>query len=392
MYRSTFERAFSDIAPNTSDEEFAQKIMSAAEERKPRRVSKKAVIIPIAAATVLAGTISVSAAGGLDIFGALRQYFSQREVYTLEPSPSADLSAASFTAYDKSFDIGEYTLSINGLTSDANCVYIYFDVTYEDEKYFENGELKAELKEKAPVNFSSDICYTTGWAEGVGVSGNTVSYVQYCEGYFIPNQQTGEYDFSFSCVCVDSASFIYGECNLLKDFTVEASVPPARKREVTLNLEIPLPDGRTSVLEKADFGTFSASFEFNNDYFYKYTFDRSDFKFLLRMKDGSCIDLMYGNSSFSAAEGYSFVSEADVDNAPAATSSPDTDQPAMTTYALTENELAETTTLAEPGTPPSFPGDFGVPCVWRINYAAAIDPDEIEEITIFGETIKLEQQ
>lgn len=389
MYRNTFERAFSDVAPKTSDEEFARKILNAADRQKPRTAHRKAVILPLAAAIVAIGTITASAAGGLDLFGAFRSYFSQRKV----TAPYADLSAAGMAKYDEVFDAGDYTVQINGLIADSHYAYLSYDVTYRDKKYFDGGEVAEKYREGSPVIFfetrtdDSFAIHTTGWGEPIAESGATVSYVALFAGEFTPDPETGEYPFALTVTCVDDPSFIAGECTFLKSFPVNLSVPPAKERAAEINGEIPLPDGRTTILEKASFGPLSLTLRFDNDYFYSYwsRYDNGD-SFELKMKDGTVIDLKHKSTVLSPAEGYEWKDglSDDPQKEPVPDEAARENTPAVTT--AVQESAPVTTTLPQSW---ARPMEFGMPCVLELGYGTAIDPAEIAEIEIFGQTFSV---
>lgn len=399
MYKSTFEEAFLGVSPKTADEEFARGILSA-EKPKSRTTHRKAVILPIAAAIAAIGTVTASAAGGLDLFEAFRSYFSRQNTQIAaetEAATYADLSAAGMTAYDKVFDAGDYTVRVNGLIADARYVYLSYDVDYKNEKYFENGKVGAKYTENSPVNFlaednESGFFYTTGWGEAVGVNGSTVSYVQFCAGEFSTDPLTGEYPFEFLCSCVDDPSFILGKCTPLGSFTMEVSVPPAKERSVKINGEIPLPDGRTTLLEEARFGPLSVSLRFNNDNFYAfYTRARNaGFTLALKLKDGSTLDLTQKSSRLSAAEGYEWKDDSEElprtepPRKPVPDEATREDAPAVTT---TVRERVLAASSLQSGASPAE--RFGVPCVLELGYGTAIDPEEVAEIEIFGKAFSL---
>lgn len=396
MYKNTFESAFADIAPKASDEEFARKILNAPDRQKPRARHKKAVVIPIAAATAAIVTLTASAAGGLDLFGVFQGYFSQRtEQSDADPNgtaPNVNLSAASMTAVDEVFDVSDYTVQVNGLIADSHYVYLYYDIIYKDEKYFENGEVAAKYQEGSPVNFfgENSFFHSAGWGEPIGVNGNTVSYMQDCAGEFETDPQTGEYPFNFFCSCVDDPCFIAGECTTLDCFRMEVSVPPAKKRVVEINGEIPLPDGRTTILEEASFGPLSLTLCFDNDCFYSYLHDNNK-TFELKMKDGTVIDLKNKSIAFSAVEDTVLKIAISDDPLKELPHDPSPDEaarentPAVTT--VVQESVPVTTTLSKSG---AHPDEFGMPCVLEIGYGTAIDPTEIAEIKFLGETFSVE--
>lgn len=399
MYKNTFEKAFSDISPKTPDEEFARKIWNAADRQKLRTAPRKAVILPIAAAVVAVSAVTASAAGGLDLFGAFRSYFSRQteqiNTDTEAAVPYADLSTVGMTACEEIFDTGDYTVQVNGLIADSHYVYLYYDVIYRDQKYFENGKVGAKYTEQSPVNFFTvtGSFHTWGWGEPFGVNENTVSYVQSCAGEFEPDPQTGEYPFKFTCSCVDDPSFIFGECIPLGTFTMEISVPPAKEQIVEINGEIPLPDGQTTVLEEASFGPLSVTLRFDNDCFYPYTKSRTDFMLALKMKDGSILDLTRKSSMLSPAEGYEWRDDSDEPPAkepekelsPAVTTVTREEIPAVTTT-VTKKEVPAASSMAERSV---GPGKFGTPCVLELGYDTAIDPEAIAEIEIFGNVFSI---
>lgn len=384
MYRNTFEKAFSDISPKTSDEEFARKILNAADKQKPRATHRKAVILPIAAAIVAVGTITASAAGGLDLFGAFRSYFSQRTEHSVtNPNGTAsyaDLSAAGMAKYDEIFDAGDYTVRISGLIADSHYAYLSYDVTYRDKKYFDGGEVAEKFREGSPVVFFEDRTddrlwiYTMGWGEPIGTDGATVSYVVLFVGEFTPDPETGEYLFALTFTCADDPSFITGECTVLKRFPVNLSVPPAKERVVEINGEIPVSYKRTTILEKASFGPLSMTLRFDDDNFYADYTRNSDF--VIKMKDGTEIDLSRQSSRLTYEDppsGYSFQDYMNRETAAAVKATREEKEPAETTLPPSE-------------TPP----ESGGACILELGYGTAIDPVEIAEIKIFGETFLVE--
>lgn len=395
MYRNTFEKAFSDVAPKTPDEEFARKILNAADRQKPRTAHRKAVILPLAAAIVAVGTVTASAAGGLDLLEAFRSYFSQRTEHSVTnpngTAPYADLSAPGMAKYDEVFDAGDYTVQINGLIADSRYAYLSYDVTYRDKKYFDGGEVAEKFREGSPVIFFEDRTggrlwfYSMGWGEPIGTDGATVSYVTLFAGEFTTDPETGEYPFALSVTCVDDPNFIAGECAILGNFPVNLSVPPAKERVVEINGEIPLPDGRTTILEKASFGPLSLTLRFDNDYFYPYR-QVNDEPFELKMKDGTVIDLKHKSTVLSPAEGYEW--EDGLSDDPQKVQAPDEaareNTPAVTT--VVQESVPVTTTLPQSW---ARPMEFGMPCVLELGYGTAIDPNEIAEIKFFGETFSV---
>ena len=385
MYRNTFEKAFSDISPKTSDEEFARKILNAADKKKPRARHRKAIVLPLAAAIVAIGTITASAAGGLDLFGAFRSYFSrQTERRVTNPNGTAayaDLSAAGMAKYNEVLDAGDYTVQINGLIADSHYAYLSYDVTYRDKKYFDGGEVAEKYREGSPVIFFEDrtadsfAIHTTGWGEPITENGATVSYVVLFAGEFTPDPETGEYPFALTVTCVDDPSFIAGECTFLRSFPVNLSVPPAKERVAEINGEISLPYGLTTILEKASFGPLSLTLRFGDDNFYIAYCGAYEIK--LKMKDGMEIDLSRQSSRLTHEDPtYSGGSIQDFMNRQTA---------AAVRAARAEKEPAETT-LPPSETPPESNGAF----VLELGYGTAIDPAEIAEIKIFGETFSVE--
>lgn len=384
MYRNTFEKAFSDISPKTPDEEFERKILNAADKQKPRTTHRKAVILPIAAAIVAVGTITASAAGGLDLFGAFRSYFSQRTEHSVTnpngTAPYADLSAAGMAKYDEVFDAGDYTVQINGLIADSRYAYLSYDVTYRDKKYFDGGEVAEKYREGSPVIFFEDrtgdsfTIHTTGWGEPIAENGATVSYVTLFAGEFTPDPETGEYPFALTVTCADDPSFIAGECAILGNFPVNLSVPPAQERTVPINGAIPVSYKRTTTLKEVSFGPLSISFRFNNDDFYADYSQNRDIR--LKMKDGTEIDLSRQSSRLTYEDPTFSGSLEDFMNRETA---------AAIRAARAEKEPAETT-LPPSETPPESSGA----CVLKLGYGTAIDPNEIAEIKIFGETFSVE--
>lgn len=383
MYRNTFERAFSDVAPKTSDEEFARKLLNTADRQKPRTAHRKAVILPIAAAIVAIGTVTASAAGGLDLFGAFRSYFSQKtEQSAADPTttPYADLSAAGMAKYDEVFDAGDYTVQINGLIADSHYAYLSYDVTYRDKKYFDGGEVAEKFREGSPVVFFEDGTddrlwfYSMGWGEPIGTDGATVSYVVLFVGEFTTDPETGEYPFALTVTCADDPNFLLGECTILGDFPVNLSVPPAKERVVEINGAIPVSYKRTTILEKASFGPLSMTLRFDDDNFYA-DYTRSN-DYAIKMKDGTEIHISRHQSSRLDYEdppsGYSFQDYMNRETA------------AAIRAARAEKEPAETTL------PPSeTPTESGA-CILELGYGTAIDPTEIAEIKIFGTTFSVE--
>lgn len=384
MYRNTFERAFSDISPKTPDEEFARKILNDADKQKPRAAHRKAVILPLAAAIVAVGTITASAAGGLDLFEAFRSYFSQRTEHSVTnpngTAPYADLSAAGMTKCDEVFDAGDYTVQINGLIADSHYAYLSYDVTYRDKKYFNGGEVAEKYREGSPVVFFEDrtggsfTIHRTGWGKPIAENGTTVSYVVLFAGEFTPDPETGEYPFALTVTCADDPSFIAGECAILGNFPVNLSVPPAKDRVVEINGEFPISYKRTTILEKASFGPLSMTLRFGDDNFYAdYTRNRD---FVIKMKDGTEIDLSRQGSRLTYEDPPSDYSLQDYMNRETA---------AAVRAARAEKEPAETTL------PPSeTPRESSGACVLELGYGTAIDPMEIAEIKIFGETFSVE--
>lgn len=371
MYKNTFESAFSEIAPKTSDEEFARKILNAADKQKPRARHRKAVVIPIVAATAAIVTLTASAAGGLDLFGAFQSYFSRRTEHSVVnpngTAPYADLSAAGMTAVDEVFDAGEYTVRLNGMIADSHYAYLCYDVTYRDKKYFDGGEVAAKYREGSPVIFFDDrtgdsfTIHAMGWGEPVGTNGATVSYVQWCAGEFKTDPQTGEYPFALTCSCVDDPDFILRrECTPLGSFEIEVSVPPAQERRVTIDGMIPVSYKRTTILKEVSFGPLSLTLHFDNDIFYH---DRSrwDNDFKLKLKDGTEVDLsrknirlIYDDPTFSRGE----IDHQDYLN----------------------RETAAAVRAARGEEP--LPEEDGSACVLQLGYGTAIDPNEIAEIKI----------
>lgn len=370
MYRNTFERAFSDISPKTPDEEFARKILNAADRQKPRTAHRKAVILPIAAAIVAVGTITASAAGGLDLFGAFRSYFSKRtERSVTNPNGTAsyaDLSAAGMAKYDEVFDAGDYTVQINGLIADSHYAYLSYDVTYRDKKYFDGGEVAEKFREGSPVIFFEDrtgdsfTIRATSRGEPIGTDGATVSYVVLFAGEFTTDPETGEYPFALTVTCADDPSFIAGECPILGNFPVNLSVPPTQERTVPINGALPASYKRTTILKEVSFGPLSLTLHFDNDIFYH---DRgrwyNDFK--LKLKDGTEVDLsrqnimlIYDDPTFSR------------------------DERGHQDYLNRETAAA---VRAARGEEP-LPEEDGSACVLQLGYGTAIDPNEIAEITI----------
>lgn len=383
MYRNTFERAFSDVAPKTPDEEFARKILNAADRQKPRTAHRKAVILPLAAAIVAVGTITASAAGGLDLFGAFRSYFSQRTEHSVTnpngTAPYADLSAAGMAKYDEVFDAGDYTVRISGLIADSRYAYLSYDVTYRDKKYFDGGEVAEKFREGSPVIFFEDrtgdsfTIHTTAWGEPIAENGATVSYVVFFAGEFTTDPETGEYPFALTLTCADDPNFIAGECAILGNFPVNLSVPPAKERVAEINGEIPVSYKRTTILEKASFGPLSMTLRFDDDDFYADYSQNRDIR--LKMKDGTEIDLSRQSSRLTYEDppsGYSFQDFMNRETA------------AAIRAARAEKEPAETT-LPPSETPPESSGA----CVLKLGYGTAIDPMEIAEIKIFGETFSV---
>lgn len=370
MYRNTFEKAFSDISPKTPDEEFARKILNAADRQKPRTAHRKAVILPIAAAIVAIGTITASAAGGLDLFGAFRSYFSKRtERSVTNPNGTAsyaDLSAAGMAKYDEVFDAGDYTVQINGLIADSHYAYLSYDVTYRDKKYFDGGEVAEKFREGSPVIFFEDrtgdsfTIRATSRGEPIGTDGATVSYVVLFAGEFTTDPETGEYPFALTVTCADDPSFIAGECPILGNFPVNLSVPPTQERTVPINGALPASYKRTTILKEVSFGPLSLTLHFDNDIFYH---DRgrwyNDFK--LKLKDGTEVDLsrqnimlIYDDPTFSR------------------------DERGHQDYLNRETAAA---VRAARGEEP-LPEEDGSACVLQLGYGTAIDPNEIAEITI----------
>lgn len=370
MYRNTFEKAFSDISPKTSDEEFARKILNAADKQKPRARHRKAVILPIAAAIVAIGTITASAAGGLDLFGAFRSYFSKRtERSVTNPNGTAsyaDLSAAGMAKYDEVFDAGDYTVQINGLIADSHYAYLSYDVTYRDKKYFDGGEVAEKFRKGSPVIFFEDrtgdsfTIRATGWGEPIGTDGATVSYVTLFAGEFTPDPETGEYPFALTVTCADDPSFIAGECAILGNFPVNLSVPPTQERTVPINGALPASYKRTTILKEVSFGPLSLTLHFDNDIFY-HDLGRWYNDFKLKLKDGTEVDLsrqnimlIYDDPTFSR------------------------DERGHQDYLNRETAAA---VRAARGEEP-LPEEDGSACVLQLGYGTAIDPNEIAEIKI----------
>lgn len=365
MYKNTFERAFSDIAPKTTDEEFARKILNAADKQKPRTAHRKAVILPLAAAIVAIGTVTASAAGGLDLFGAFGSYFSGKNKHR-EAAQNADLSAAGMAKYDEVFDAGDYTVQINGLIADSHYAYLSYDVAYRDKKYFDGGEVAEKFREGSPVIFFEDrtgdsfTIRTTSWGEPIGTDGATVSYVMYFSGEFTTDPETGEYPFALTVTCADDPNFIAGECAILGNFPINLSVPPTQERTVPINGALPASYKRTTILKEVSFGPLSLTLHFDNDIFY-HDLGRWYNDFKLKLKDGTEVDLsrqnimlIYDDPTFSR------------------------DERGHQDYLNRETAAA---VRAARGEEP-LPEEDGSACVLQLGYGTAIDPNEIAEIKI----------
>ncbi|MCM1334089.1 MAG: hypothetical protein NC084_02915 [Bacteroides sp.] len=382
MYKNEFKRAFSSVSPRSADDEFIEKVISAAERKKQHRLGGKAAVIPVAIAFVAVSSVAAGAAGGFDLLGAFRSYFSQQP-HTAE---SAELEAAGMVRADELFDAGDYTVRLNGLIADSHYAYLSYDVTYRDEKYFDGGAVAAKYQEGSPVVFFENITndrvdiHTSGWGEPIAEANAdpaTVSYVSLFMGEFTPDPATGEYLFSLTGVCADDPSFIAGECTILRRFPINVSVPPAREQTVRINGEIPVSYDRTTVLREASFGPLSVSLRFDNDNFhddFARNNDGSTIKLIL--DNGSEIDLSYRSSALFFDEPIGETIEDSMNRETAA----------AVKAARERKEPAETTAPSD-----ETPQESNRACTMELGYGTAIDPETIAEIELLGKRFSLKQ-
>ncbi len=395
MYHNFLKKAFLDVKPEISDEEFVDKILCSAERKRPRAIPKKAVAIPLAVLAAASAAFGVSAAGGTNMIKVLfATYFSPQTedgsaVENASGAGGVNLEAVGMTGYEKTIPLNEYTVEVNGLIADSSWLYISYDVTYKDSDYLENGEVKDYFKEHSPILFfprnTESGMMTAGWGEGIGMSGNTVSYVQMCSGEFRTDPATGEYKLSLELDCGTGEEPGIGMT--LYNEVLNVSIPPAEEITVPINEEITLPDGSRTILKEAYFGPLSMRLLLSGESFF-YQMYGSAFELIL--KDGTSISLQ-GKSAIMRSMQEVYAQETPPESVPAQTTAePSPDMPAQTTFSKRNQESAEFALASE-----RVESERGLleesdsDQMLYIGYDTAIDPKDLAELRIADHVIPI---
>ncbi len=256
--------------------------------QKARKLPKRAVIIPVAAAVVAVGTVSAGAAG-FNLFDAFQRYFSGQT----EEAETVDPGVAGLAEYEKVVELDDYTLSVNGFMGDRFSMLVYYDITYKADKYFENGELKQEFLERSPVHFFlMNKSGGGGSHEKITVSGNTVSYVQeYTASEGFDELDGGEYELKLRVTFADTTDLFAGlSGNLCDPVMMDAKFPIPEELSFSTDADILLADKKFH-LSAVDISPLSVGFSFDVSLSEEDNNTLYDGEIALLMKDGTEKDL-----------------------------------------------------------------------------------------------------
>ncbi len=173
-YKDIFNAAFSEVAPQKSEDAAAREIIEKGKAMKTTRTSTRKIFTSIAAAAavLMIGGVSVGAATGWSFTGAFDKLFADRAQDASYVSP-IDFSKMG-KELDESFEGDGYTLNVRGAAASDQTLFLLYDVTFTEEFITENNIDKESIA--APACFielgesssATDTLYTS--------EGNTYSY------------------------------------------------------------------------------------------------------------------------------------------------------------------------------------------------------------------------
>lgn len=149
--KNRYQKAFDEIFPIRSDEELLRAVLyrKAEDMKATRKIGKKAIVIPAAAAVVLGmTTVGVGAAYQWNLTAAFEGLFrDRRETYGEKANPGIDFSQMG-KEIGESWSGEGYTLTIEGAVWDENNAYFYYTLAFDENFPYDYARRKADGTEQ----------------------------------------------------------------------------------------------------------------------------------------------------------------------------------------------------------------------------------------------------
>lgn len=134
--KNRYKKAFDEISPIRSDEELLRAVLDRKAEtmKTTRKIGKKAIAIPVAAAVVLGMTaVGVGAAYQWNLSAAFEGLFRNRsETYSEKADSGIDFSRIG-TEIGESWRGEGYTMTIEGAIADERNAYFYYTLAFDED-------------------------------------------------------------------------------------------------------------------------------------------------------------------------------------------------------------------------------------------------------------------
>ena len=189
MMENQYKRLFDSITPIKSDEELLMAVLDRKAEKmsSKKKFSKKAILIPAAAAALLGTTaIGVSAAYQWNLPAAFEDLFRNRfEEYNSTSDAKIKNVMFDFSVIGKELDLtynfNNFDVVIKGIAADEHSAYLLYDVVFaedydcaltDDEEWFVN--LHPNIDMSWLMNYSGEMTPAADWRNGfMNMEGNT---------------------------------------------------------------------------------------------------------------------------------------------------------------------------------------------------------------------------